>query len=144
MSIVSDEYRQAGKKQKNTPWYMPAGIFLLYCYLNDLNVDGAWTFITLFDIKLDSLAFVQRPESGPLDGTVMNKNIAALVTLDETEPFFLIKPLYFTLCQSRFLLSQFFQRQAVILLHIKIPPRYWMDYPSRQWLFFLGSQNMNT
>ena len=38
----------------------------------------------------------------------MNKDITALITFDKTEPLFLIKPLHFTFCQNRTLLSQLF------------------------------------
>ena len=38
----------------------------------------------------------------------MNKYITALITFDKTEPLFLIKPLHFTFCQNRTLLSRLF------------------------------------
>jgi hypothetical protein len=38
----------------------------------------------------------------------MNEDITALITFDKTESLFLIKPLHFTFCQNRTLLSQLF------------------------------------
>jgi hypothetical protein len=38
----------------------------------------------------------------------MNKYITALITFNKTESLFLIKPLHFTFCQNRTLLSQLF------------------------------------
>jgi hypothetical protein len=38
----------------------------------------------------------------------MNEDITALITFDKTESLLLIKPLHFTFCQNRTLLSQLF------------------------------------
>jgi hypothetical protein len=43
----------------------------------------------------------------------MNKYITALITFDKTESLFLIKPLHFTFCQNRILLSQLFSASGV-------------------------------
>jgi hypothetical protein len=93
---------------KKCPFPFTAGHFLLIGILYNRYIDGTGALVALLDIKTEPLTFIQRSESGPLDCTVMNKYITALITFDKTESLFLIKPLHFTFCQNRTLLSQLF------------------------------------
>jgi hypothetical protein len=54
----------------------------------------------LLDIKANSLTFIERLESGPLNSAVMDKHVAALITLDKAKPLLFIEPFYLTFCQS--------------------------------------------
>jgi hypothetical protein len=51
------------------------------------------------------LALIQGLEANALDGAVMNEHVPSFVTLNKTESFFLVKPLYLALCQCLALLS---------------------------------------
>ena len=69
-------------------------------FLQWLYVYCGRSLLALFDIKANSLTLVQCLEAFALNGTEMNENISAFIVLDKAEPFFLIKPLYLTFCQS--------------------------------------------
>ncbi len=65
-----------------------------------LYVHCSRAFITLLDVKANSLTLIKRLEAFALNGTEMDKNIPALIILNEAKPFFLVEPLYLTFCQS--------------------------------------------
>ena len=54
----------------------------------------------MLDIKANSLTLVECLETFTLNGAEVDKNIPSFIILDETKPFFLVEPLYFTFCQS--------------------------------------------
>jgi hypothetical protein len=51
-------------------------------------------FLTLNDNEFDSLSFFQAPVTFARDGTVVNKDIFALILLDEAKAFGGIEPLH--------------------------------------------------
>ena len=77
----------------------------LIIFLQFLNVYRAWPLVSLFDVETDALAFMQRTESCTLDRAVVDKYVSSLVTLDKTEPLFLVEPFYLAFCQNSFPLS---------------------------------------
>ena len=86
--------------------------------LQFLNVYRAGSLVSLFDVETDALAFMQRPESRTLNRAVVDKYVSSLVTLDKTEPLFLIEPFHLAFCQNFFPLSF-----NVSLLKQKKPPQ---------------------
>gem|GEM_PF-4781633 len=60
-------------------------------------VSSLWTASAFYDVEFDRLAFFKGFEAFGLDGREMNKNVAALLSLDKTITLLSIKPFYFTL-----------------------------------------------
>ncbi len=65
-----------------------------------LYVHCGRSLFALLDVKANSLTLIQRLEAFALNGAEVDKYIPSFIILDEAKPFFLVKPLYFTFCQS--------------------------------------------
>jgi hypothetical protein len=59
-----------------------------------LDVDGLGTLRAVFYIELNGLALLQRFESAARDSGVVDKNVGALVGLDESKPFGFVEPFH--------------------------------------------------
>lgn len=56
---------------------------------------GLWTFLTLNNVELDFVAFLEALVSVDLNGAVMDKNIGPIIAPDKAVAFCVIKPLDF-------------------------------------------------
>ena len=65
------------------------------------DVHGGRAFAPLSDLETDAVSFVQRPESGHINGGMMNKDVPAVVLLDKAVTFFITEPLNFSFRQDR-------------------------------------------
>ena len=72
------------------------------CCLQDIlkfyNILSRWSFLTVYNIKLDAFAFCKRFKPVRLNSGMMHKDIFTLILLDKAKPFCIIKPLYCSLC----------------------------------------------
>jgi len=107
--------------------------------LQRLNVCRAGTFGALFDIEPNPLTFIERFKTCPDNGAVMDKNIAAFIILDETEPLLFVKPLYLSFCQSYNPPLKFFKTPQ----EIKKPHQFFQKEESSAVLFFLVTISTN-
>jgi hypothetical protein len=86
------------KKMSRPPWTTGTNT-VKEVSLQWLYVHRRRAFIPLLDIKADSLTLVKGLEALALNRTEMYKDIPAFIILDKAKPFFLVEPLYLTLCQ---------------------------------------------
>jgi hypothetical protein len=56
--------------------------------------------LALLDLKANALAFIQRPETTPENGAIVDKDVLAFVHANETIALFLVKPLHCTFCHD--------------------------------------------
>ncbi len=73
--------------------------------VNFHDVLGRRTSIALFNVEAYPITLTQTPETGHVDGSMMNKYIAAFILLDETKSLLVIKPLHDSFCHRADLLS---------------------------------------
>jgi hypothetical protein len=71
--------------------------------LADVFGDGAP--VAFFQVKRHTLTFCQRPETGHVDGAVVDKHVTTPILLNETIPLVVAEPLNRSFCQTSFLLS---------------------------------------
>ena len=80
--------------------WRPGHSQLMMFLLQWLYVHCGRSLFALLDVKANSLTLIQCLEAFALNGAEVDKYIPAFIILDEAKPFFLVKPLYFTFCQS--------------------------------------------
>jgi hypothetical protein len=73
--------------------------------LNHCYIGSGRAFLTLLDIECNLVAFIERFESGRIDGGMMDKHIRSVFLLNESESFSIIKPLDSTIRHNHILLS---------------------------------------
>jgi hypothetical protein len=63
--------------------------------MSAFDVFGFETFFAGDNVKVDLVAFVQRPKTLALNGAVVNKDVLAAFLRYETKPVLIVEPLYF-------------------------------------------------
>ena len=81
------------------PW-RPGHSQFMMLLLQWLYVHCGRSLFALLNVKANSLTLIQRLEAFALNGAEVDKHVPSFIILDEAKPFFLVKPLYFTFCQS--------------------------------------------
>ncbi len=71
------------------------------------NVGGLWPLLSLHDFKLDRITFLKSAIPIADDCGVMDKNVSAILTADESIPLRVIEPLHFSLHSLRTSISNF-------------------------------------
>jgi hypothetical protein len=70
-----------------------------------LYIGGFGPSRAFFDLKPDSLAFIQAFEPGCIDAGVMDEKILAFILLNKAIALLIVEPLHGSFCHSLFLLS---------------------------------------
>lgn len=73
--------------------------------LDNLYINGRRSFLPLFDVECNAIAFIQGSKTRGIDPGVMDKYIRSILLLDEAIPLFFVKPFYSAICHSDVLLS---------------------------------------
>ncbi len=73
--------------------------------LDNLYIDSRRSFLPLFDVEFNTIAFIQGSETRRIDPGVMDKYIWSILLLNEPIPLFFVKPFYSAICHSDVLLS---------------------------------------
>lgn len=71
------------------------------------NVGGLWPLLALHDLKLDWVTFLKSAIPIADDCRVVNKNVSAILTADESIPLGVIEPFHFSLHFLRTSISNF-------------------------------------
>jgi hypothetical protein len=80
--------------------WRPGHSQFMMALLQWLYVHCGRSLFALLNVKANSLTLIQRLKAFALNGAEVDKHIPSFIILDEAKPFFLVKPLYFTFCQS--------------------------------------------
>jgi hypothetical protein len=121
------------------PWRPGHSQFMLLL-LQWLYVHCGRSLFPLLNVKANSLTLIQRLEAFALNGAEVDKHIPSFIIFDEAKPFFLVKPFYFTFCQSVAPpFPRFFLAASLPCNHKKTTPfqepllkRWWLAFSAKK------------